>query len=120
HGVDNQNWKASHSSMVFHDGSVARAPIAAVEVQGYVYDAKLRVAELARRVWGDEETAAGLEREAADLRERFDSSFWLPEHGWYAIGLDAEKRPVDALASNMGHLLSTGVLPPERVAEVAE
>ena len=52
--IDNQNWKDSHNSMVFHDGSLARAPIAPVEVQGYVYDAKLRIAELARRVWHDE------------------------------------------------------------------
>jgi glycogen debranching enzyme len=119
-GLDNQNWKDSHNSMVFRDGSWAHAPLAAVEVQGYVYDAKLRVAELARRVWADEASAARLEREAADLRERFDAAFWLPEHGWYAIGLDAEKRPVDALASNMGHLLSSGLMPPERIPEVAE
>ncbi len=119
HGIDNQNWKDSWNSMVFRDGEVARAPIAAVEVQGYVYDAKLRIAELARRVWGDDETAARLEREAAELRERFDAAFWLPERGWYALGLDAEKRPVDGLASNMGHLLWSGVVKPERVAEVA-
>jgi glycogen debranching enzyme len=119
-GLDNQNWKDSHNSMVFRDGSWAHAPIAAVEVQGYVYDAKLRVAELARRVWGDEETATRLEREAADLRERFDRAFWLPEHGWYAIGLDERTRPVDALASNMGHLLSSGLVPPERIPDVAE
>jgi glycogen debranching enzyme len=120
HGIDNQNWKDSHNSMVFHDGSIARAPIAAVEVQGYVYDAKLRVAELARRVWHDEETAARLEREAAELRERFNAAFWLPERGWYALGLDAEKRPVDALGSNMGHLLWSGIVPDERIASVAE
>jgi glycogen debranching enzyme len=120
HGLDNQNWKDSHNSMVFRDGSWAQAPIAAVEVQGYVYDAKLRVAELARRIWGDEDTAARLEREAADLRDRFDAAFWLPELGWYALGLDAEKRPIDALASNVGHLLASGLLPPERVDPVAE
>jgi glycogen debranching enzyme len=120
HGLDNQNWKDSHNSMVFRDGSWAHAPIAAVEAQGYVHDAKLRTAELARRVWGDEETAARLEREAADLRELFDAAFWLPELGWYALGLDADKRPIDALGSNMGHLLSTGLLPPERVAAVAK
>jgi glycogen debranching enzyme len=118
-GLDNQNWKDSHNSMVFRDGTEARAPIASVEVQGYVYDAKLRTAELARRVWADEETAARLEREAAALREAFDAAFWLPEHGWYALGLDHEKRPIDALASNMGHLLWSGLVPPERVAEVA-
>src|SRR5439155_24491426 len=120
HGLDNQNWKDSHNSMVFHDGSQARAPIAPVEAQGYVYDAKVRVAELARRVWGDEGTAARLELDAAALREHFDAAFWLPTRGWYALGLDAEKRPVDALASNMGHLLWSGIVPPERVAEVAE
>lgn len=120
HGIDNQNWKDSHNSMVFHDGSQAHAPIAAAEVQGYVYDAKLRVAELARRVWHDERTAARLEAEASALRERFDAAFWLPAHGWYAMGLDAEKRPIDALASNMGHLLWSGIVPDARVAEVAE
>jgi glycogen debranching enzyme len=120
HGLDNQNWKDSYNSMVFRDGSTAHAPIAPVEAQGYVYDAKLRAAELARRVWGDEEAAVQLERQAADLRERFDAAFWLPELGWYALGLDGEKRPIDALASNMGHLLWSGIVPPERVAEVAE
>ena len=119
HGIDNQNWKDSYNSMVFHDGSLAHAPIAPVEVQGYVYDAKLRMAELARRVWRDEATAVRLEREAATLRERFDAAFWLPERGWYALGLDSEKRPVDALASNMGHLLWSGIVPAGRVAEIA-
>ena len=119
HGIDNQNWKDSYNSMVFHDGSLARAPIAPVEVQGYVYDAKLRMAELARCVWRDEGTAVRLESEAAALHERFDAAFWLPERGWYALGLDAEKRPVDALASNMGHLLWSGIVPADRVAEVA-
>jgi glycogen debranching enzyme len=119
HGLDNQNWKDSHNSMVFHDGSEGRAPIAPVEAQGYVYDAKLRTAELARRVWGDEELAARLERDAAMLQERFDAAFWLPEHGWYALGLDADKRPLDALASNMGHLLWSGIVPAGKVDAVA-
>jgi glycogen debranching enzyme len=120
HGIDNQNWKDSYNSMVFHNGSLARAPIAPVEVQGYVYDAKLRMAELARRVWRDEATAERLEGQATTLRERFDAAFWLPERGWYALGLDADKRPVDALASNMGHLLWSGIVHADRVAEVAE
>ncbi len=120
HGIDNQNWKDSWNSTVFHDGSIAQAPIAPVEVQGYVYDAKRRVAELARRVWGDEATAERLERQASELRERFNEVFWLDEHGWYALGLDRDKRPLDALASNMGHLLWSGIVPGERVAQVAE
>ena len=120
HGIDNQNWKDSWNSTVFHDGSIAQAPIAPVEVQGYVYDAKRRVAELARRVWGDDATAERLERQASELRERFNDVFWLDEHGWYALGLDRDKRPLDALASNMGHLLWSGIVPGERVAQVAE
>ncbi|MBX5475041.1 MAG: amylo-alpha-1,6-glucosidase, partial [Thermoleophilia bacterium] len=120
HGIDNQSWKDSGNSMVFRDGSLAQPPIAPVEVQGYVYDAKLRTAELAREVWGDPGTAARLEREAAELRARFDAAFWLPELGCYALALDREKRPLDVLASNMGHLLWSGIVPPERVAAVAE
>jgi glycogen debranching enzyme len=120
HGIDNQSWKDSHVSMVFRDGSHARPPIAPVEVQGYVYDAKLRTAELAREVWDDAAAAERLEAEAAALRERFDAAFWLPERGFYALALDREKRPLDALASNMGHLLWSGIVPSERVADVAE
>jgi glycogen debranching enzyme len=119
HGIDNQNWKDSYNSMVFHDGSLASAPIAPVEVQGYVYDAKLRMAELARHVWRDEATAVRLEADASTLRARFNKAFWLPERGWYALGLDADKRPIDALGSNMGHLLWSGIVPDEHVAEVA-
>jgi glycogen debranching enzyme len=119
HGFDNQTWKDSPVSMVFHDGSHACPPIAPVEVQGYVYDAKLRAAELAREVWADVTLAAGLERGAAGLRERFDAEFWLAERGFYALALDGEKRPLDVLASNMGHLLWSGIVLPERVEEVA-
>jgi len=70
-------------------------------------------------VWGDDETAGRLEREAVELRKRFDEAFWLEDRGWYALGLDRDKRPVDALASNMGHLLWSGIVPAERVAQVA-
>ena len=75
-GIENQTWKDSHDSQLFHDGTMARGAIAAAEVQGYVYDAKLRTAELARAVWGDPALAERLEREAATLRELFDTAFW--------------------------------------------
>jgi glycogen debranching enzyme len=99
---------------------VARAPIAPVEVQGYVYDAKLRVAEIAREVWRDPATAERLELEAAELRRRFDESFWVEERGFYALGLDREKRQIDSLTSNIGHLLWSGIVPEERRAAVAD
>ena len=119
-GIRNQSWKDSESSMVFRDGRLAESPIAAVEVQGYVYDAKLRSAELARRVWNDVELADRLEREARALHDRFNDAFWLADRGYYALGLDRDKLPIDAAASNMGHLLWSGIVPEERRAAVAD
>jgi len=120
HGIRNQTWKDSENSMAFHDGTLALAPIAAAEVQGYVYDAKLRIAELAREVWRDSETADRLEREATDLRKRFDEAFWVADRGFYALGLDREKRQIDSLASNIGHLLWSGIVPEGRRGAVAD
>ncbi|MBA2460459.1 MAG: amylo-alpha-1,6-glucosidase [Actinobacteria bacterium] len=119
-GLENQSWKDSGDSQRFRDGSYAQTPIAPAEVQGYVYDAKVRLAQLAREVWRDVELAERLEREAAELRARFDSAFWVEERGYYALALDADKRPVDSLCSNIGHLLWSGIVPPERVGAVAD
>ena len=121
-GIENQTWKDSHDSQLFHDGTMARGAIAAAEVQGYVYDAKLRTAELARAVWGDPALAERLEREAATLRERFDTAFWC-ERGTdetYALALDGEKRQVDSLTSNIGHLLWSGIVPEARIPILAD
>jgi glycogen debranching enzyme len=120
-GLANQSWKDSGDSQRFADGRFAEGPIAPCEVQGYVYDAKLRTAELARAVWGDAALADRLELEAAELRERFDEAFWLDERGGYfALALDGDKRPVDSLTSNIGHLLWSGIVKPERVGAVVE
>jgi glycogen debranching enzyme len=119
-GIDNQTWKDSWDSMAFRDGALAEPPIAPVEVQGYVYDAKLRLAEIAREIWQDEALAGKLEDDAAALRSRFDEAFWLSERGFYALGLDRDKRPIDSLTSNLGHLLWSGILEGERREAVAE
>jgi glycogen debranching enzyme len=119
-GIRNQTWKDSGESMAFHDGTLAETPIAAAEVQGYVYDAKLRTAELAREVWRDPATADRLEREAAALRSRFDEAFWVADRGIYALGLDRDKRQIDSLTSNVGHLLWSGIVPEERRGLVAD
>jgi glycogen debranching enzyme len=120
-GLENQSWKDSGDSQRFHDGSLAQAPIAPVEVQGYVYDAKRRIADLAREVWRDRELATRLEREAEELRKRFDTAFWISERdGYYALALDGEKRQVDALCSNIGHLLWSGIVRPDRVDAVVD
>ena len=120
-GLANQSWKDSGDSQRFHDGRLAEAPIAPVEVQGYVYDAKRGLAEIARKAWRDAELADRLEREAAELRVRFNEAFWIPDRGgFYALALDGEKRQVDSRCSNMGHLLWSGIVPPERVQAVAD
>jgi glycogen debranching enzyme len=119
-GLENQSWKDSGESQRFHGGALAATPIAPVEVQGYVYDAKLRLAELARVVWRDQSLADRLEADAAELRRRFDDAFWVEDRGgFYALALDRDKRPVDSLTSNVGHLLWSGIVPPERVEAVA-
>jgi glycogen debranching enzyme len=120
-GLDNQSWKDSHDSQRFSDGRIADPPIAPCEVQGYVYDAKRRTAELAREVWRDRELADQLEREADELRERFNERFWVAErNGYYALALDGEKNPVDSLCSNIGHLLWSGIVPNERVDAIVD
>jgi glycogen debranching enzyme len=120
-GLENQSWKDSGDSQRFRDGRFAEPPIAPAEVQGYVYDAKRRLAEVAGAAWGDGELAARLEREAAELRMRFDEAFWVPDRGgYYALALDRDKRRVDALCSNIGHLLWSGIVPDERVEPIVD
>ena len=120
-GLDNQSWKDSWDSQRFADGSLAESPIAPVEVQGYVYDAKRRTAELAREVWRERELAERLDAEAEELRERFDEAFWTEDRGgFYALALDKDKRRVDALCSNIGHLLWSGIVKPDRVDRVVD
>jgi glycogen debranching enzyme len=114
HGIRNQTWKDSEDSMAFRDGTLALPPIAPVEVQGYIYDAKVRIAEIAREVWQDDALADRLESDASELLRRFDEAFWLEERGFYALGLDREKRPIDSLTSNLGHLLWSGIVPEQR------
>jgi glycogen debranching enzyme len=118
-GLENQSWKDSWDSIRFADGTIATGPIACCEIQGYVYDAKLRCARLAREHWSDEELAARLEREAQELRRTFDEAFWMPEREYYALALDGEKQQVDSITSNPGHLLWSGILDQDRAALVA-
>jgi glycogen debranching enzyme len=120
-GLENQSWKDSGDSQRFHDGSLAHGPIAPCEVQGYVYDAKRRTAEMAREVWRDRALADRLERDAEELRRAFDERFWTDRRGgYYVLALDGEKRQVDSLCSNIGHLLWSGIVPRERVDAIVD
>jgi len=118
-GLENQCWKDSWNSILFADGRLALPPIATCEIQGYAYDARVRAARLARLAWGDDALADRLEADAADLRERFDRDFWIEERCYYALALDADKRQVDSLTSNIGHLLWSGIVTDERAATLA-
>ena len=119
-GLINQCWKDSWNAIQFADGKLAHGPIATCEIQGYVYDAQRRCARLAREVWDDEALAVDLERRAADLRARFSRDFWIPERGCHALALDGNKRQVDSLTSNIGHLLWSGILEDTEAATTAE
>src|SRR5207302_11454536 len=95
-GLDNQGWKDSHDAIVHPDGTKAAGPIALVEVQGYVYGARMRTAELAREI-GDDGLADRLEKEAADLKERFNRDFWMERDGYFALALDGSKKQVTTI-----------------------
>ncbi|MGI5397526.1 amylo-alpha-1,6-glucosidase [Streptomyces sp. CA-251251] len=117
-GLVNQNWKDSAGAICFRDGTQAEGPIAVSEAQGYAYDALLRTAELAEDVWRDEAYARRLRETASGLRDRFAVDFWMPAAGFPALALDGAGRQVDALASDAGHLLWSGILDPERARRV--
>jgi glycogen debranching enzyme len=109
-GLDNQCWKDSWNSILFHDGTIAPTPRATCEIQGYAYDGKRRAARLARDVWKDNELAAKLETQASDLKRRFNEDFWIADRQFFALALDGRKRKVDSLCSNIGHLLWSGIV----------
>jgi glycogen debranching enzyme len=116
--LDNHCWKDSDGSIVFADGRLAEPPIATCELQGYAYDARLRTARLMREVWGDDETAARLERDAAALKKRFNRDFWVAGRSHYALALDRGKQQVDSMTSNTGHLLWSGIVEDRRAGGV--
>ncbi len=117
-GLVNQAWKDSWDAYLHRDGTVAKPPIAPCEVQGYVYDAKVRMASLLRG-FGDAKRAEKLRRDALDLARRFEGAFWLPDRGFYAMALDADKKPLEVVSSNPGHLLFTRIISKERARLVS-
>ncbi|WP_427136318.1 glycogen debranching N-terminal domain-containing protein [Pseudarthrobacter sp. S9] len=118
-GLINQGWKDSWDGINFADGTLAEPPIALCEVQAYVYSAYMARAWMAYDA-GDASLAAELAERAERLKKQFNEQFWLPERGYYAVALDAKKRPVDACASNMGHCLWFGLVDTDKAPLVAE
>jgi glycogen debranching enzyme len=118
-GLENQCWKDSWDSISYRDGRLPGFPRATCELQGYAYDAKLRGARLAREIWKDPAFADELERQAADLKRRFNRDFWVEDGGYFALALDADGKQVDALSSNNGHLLWSGIVDKSKAKTVA-
>jgi glycogen debranching enzyme len=118
-GLVHQGWKDSPRALRGADGREVVPPVALCEVQGYVYAAYLARAHFATEL-GDEALATKLRQRAADLKARFNRDFWSDEHGWLVLGLDADKAPIDVLASNAGHCLWTGIVDEEKAAAMAE
>jgi glycogen debranching enzyme len=117
-GLVNQGWKDSWDANMFPDGTVAEAPIATIEVQGYAYDAKYRLARLLRH-FGDAHTADRLKREATEMAKRIDQQYWMQRKNYYAMALDRDKKKLEVVASNPGHLLFSRALKADRARAVA-
>ncbi|KAA9089037.1 glycogen debranching N-terminal domain-containing protein [Microbacterium radiodurans] len=121
-GLANQGWKDSGDSIQWRDGTLASGPIALCEVQAYAYEAARGAADLLEALGAeDAHTASDLRAWASDLRARFAAAYWVetPEGRYPAIALDRDKRPVDTLTSNIGHLIGTGILDPLDEARIA-
>jgi glycogen debranching enzyme len=117
-GLDNQGWKDSSDAIFHADGSLAEAPIALAEVQGYAYAAYTGAASLALAL-DNAGRAAELTAKAEKLKDRFDAAFWLDELNTYALALDGAKRPLRVVSSNAGQALFAGLARPDRASAVS-
>jgi glycogen debranching enzyme len=118
-GLENQCWKDSWDSICYRNGDLPGFPRATCELQGYAYDAKMRGARLARLVWKDPAFADQLEKEAADLKRRFNRDFWVEDGEYFAVAIDTDGRLVDSLTSNIGHLLWSGIVDRSKARAIA-
>ena len=118
-GYENMAWKDSGDSVMYPDGSLVKGPKALCELQGYVYSAWVRMAEVFDAL-GKPDRARELRAKAAALFERFNEAFWDEGLGFYAYALDGNKNKVLTVASNAGHCLWCGIVPPERAKRVVD
>ncbi len=118
-GLANQGWKDSFDSVFHADGRLAEGPIALCEIQGYAYAARRGAAEVAR-VLRDGSRADKLEKQAEELRQKFDQAFWLDDLGTYAEALDGDKQPCRVRTSNAGQCLYTGIVNQDRALRLAD
>ena len=118
-GYENMGWKDSGDSVVYPDGSLVKGPKALCELQGYVYSAWIRMAEVFDAL-GKPDRAQTMRAKASALFDHFNEAFWDEELGFYAYALDGEKKKVLSVSSNAGHCLWSGIVPPEHAKKVVE
>ena len=118
-GLTNQAWKDSWDAYMRPDRSIPSYPLASVEVQGYVYDAKFRMARLLGE-FGDKGRAERLQQQAERLAKRLDDAFWMPELQYFAMALDGNKEQLRCITSNPGHLLFSRAVTPGRAKKIIE
>ncbi len=107
-GYENMGWKDSGVAVVYADGSQVKQPKGLCELQGYVYDAKMRMAEVFSAL-GDESRAQALLQQAETLKRNFNATFWMEDEGCFAFGLDPDKKQITSIASNAGQCLWSGI-----------
>jgi glycogen debranching enzyme len=118
-GYENQSWKDAGDAVLYSDGSCVKGPKALCELQGYVFDAWVRMSEIFEAL-GDTRRSEYLQRKADDLQKRFNEAFWDEEAGFYALALDGEKHRVTSVTSNPGHCLWSGIVPADRARRVVD
>ena len=118
-GYENLAWKDSWNAVVYADGSQVKQPKGLVELQGYVYDAKTRMAEVFE-VLGDNDKAQKLLQQAETLKRNFNEKFWIESEGCYAYGLDPQKKQITSIASNAGQCLWSGIADPDKAKRTAQ
>jgi glycogen debranching enzyme len=116
-GYENTGWKDSGDAVMYEDGTLVKGPKALCELQGYVYDAWLRMAEIYEEI-GRHDRAEHLREKAAALFQKFNDLFWNEDLGFYAYTLDGDKKPVFSVASNPGHCLWSGIVRKDRAGRV--
>lgn len=118
-GYENIGWKDAWDAVVYPDGTIVKQPKGLCELQGYVYDAKTRMAEI-YRIQGNHIRAQQLQQEAQILKQRFNTFFWMEDEGCFAYGLDAQKKQIKTISSNAGHCLWSGIADPDKARRTAQ
>lgn len=118
-GYENMGWKDSGDAVIYPDGTAVKQPKALCELQGYAYDAYMRMAEIFKHLGCLEEAKQSFSKALA-IKKLFAEKFWCEDLGFYAFALDGQKQQVKTIASNAGHCLFSGIALPEHAEKVVE